>query len=300
MSKSFAINTVACIAVLFIFGCTNEPAEFSQGKVTTTTINIEVDAPTESESTESNNPNAETSNPANQAGESKLNTLLDGFDSASSENFNPDDFDIETEANPDGKTANESNEPDASAPADATTATDANSSETTTDQPKSTETPAGVQPGADPMAKTEIEVVSKSEVRLCSKLAGVNPEDVILQQPTSIKSGSVLAIKINGNGADVVLNLAGDAKASLQGICIFSAGNQPKFSARIGLKVENFLYVARGNQGTGAVTVEGNGSLIAAVVSLSGKGQTFHIKSNGKPECASIFAFVKDGGFTCE
>ncbi len=101
----------------------------------------------------------------------------------------------------------------------------------------------------------------------------------------AITSNTIVAIKITGNQGRMDLNLASHGDLQVKGICVFAAGNQARFNAKLGGTVGKMVYYGRGNRSQGNVTVAAGGAIESIYVDLAGNQSAFNISGDGDYTC---------------
>ena len=110
-----------------------------------------------------------------------------------------------------------------------------------------------------------------------------------------ISSTDVVMVKLTGNKSEYVLSLKGSS-SSLKGICLFVTGNQSQATISIeGASVGAIVYIGRGNQSRGQVTIDDgdDGDVGQLVVDLSGNQSSFTLDSDGGFDCGSAYLRIK-------
>ena len=183
-------------------------------------------------------------------------------------------------------------EPDAGENAVGTASADSNSDSTSA----STGDASGSEDFEDGLAKP-----SRGELAACAKLNGVSKERVKVvgnQSSATITANSVLAIKVAGNRSDLSLSLGGSGE--IAAICLFVAGNQSRATIDVDVAMGNLIYVGRGNQSRGDVSVGQDGSLSNIVANLSGNQAALNVGGTGSYSCAKAVVKGNRSSMTCQ
>ncbi len=145
--------------------------------------------------------------------------------------------------------------------------------------------------------------LSQAEINACSRIQGVASEkiQVVADNNVSMKANSIVALKIVGNQSvvDLEMNASGQ---SIEGICIFMAGNKASLTITvIDLVIEKMVYLARGNQSSGAVALRDEAKIGELAVDL--KGNQSHLEIFGySDDCYSaiLSSHTDSSQFFCE
>lgn len=136
----------------------------------------------------------------------------------------------------------------------------------------------------------------------CGKIIGVDQSQIVHvsgnMNNITIRSTSVLALRITGNQSKVTLDLS-KTTGSIPGICVFLAGNQPHIDIDLGVSVGRMLYVARGNQASGSIRMESSGDIKSSFFDLRGNSPSVMISGASDALCAAASVFGDRGLFTC-
>jgi hypothetical protein len=143
---------------------------------------------------------------------------------------------------------------------------------------------------------------SHQEDLACGKIIGVDQSQIIhisgnLSQ-INIRPTSVIALKINGNLSKVSLDLS-KTTGSIQGICLFLAGNQPNLDLDLGVTVGRLLYVARGNRSLSSIRLEASGDIRSSFFDLRGNSPSVVLSGASNLLCSAAAVFGDRGLFTC-
>lgn len=145
---------------------------------------------------------------------------------------------------------------------------------------------------------------SKSEAKACAEILGVPVTQVHLvsqESDITVQQNGVIAVKLTGNKSRLNLNLAGTAEgAKVKGVCLFLAGNQSTADVKVGLEVGTLVYVGRGNQSQGTVTVAEAGVIQKLAGDLSGNQSRLSITGAGDHPCEKVRTRGNDSSFVCQ
>jgi hypothetical protein len=134
-------------------------------------------------------------------------------------------------------------------------------------------------------------------------LSGQSAEKIVIvnsETKPDIMANSVLAIKLAGNQTQVTLDLVGAAGVSLRSICVFATGNQPQFTLNNAVTLEQMVYIGRGNQSKGVVTVAEGASVGNLFGSLAGNAASLHMSGAGTYDCSNMILKNSKAELVCE
>ena len=100
-----------------------------------------------------------------------------------------------------------------------------------------------------------------------------------------IKESEVIALKINGNQESLVIDLVAEQSDRLQGVCLFLAGNQASLTLNVGIDLQRFVFIGRGNKSRGLVSVKEGASIHSLKADLKGNQTELHLEGDGDYPC---------------
>ncbi len=98
-----------------------------------------------------------------------------------------------------------------------------------------------------------------------------------------LDSETVLAFRLSGNQASLELNLEG--QEAIAGICIIATGNQPTITITSSINMNKFVYIARGNQSKGVLTMNNEQKISASYLELKGNAHSLQLNGVEQEVC---------------